>query len=92
MATPLADALKQFLRTSRLGSGLRSVQISEIWANVMGQSIARSTDRIELVNRTLFISTAVAPLKSELHFSRELIKKRLNEALGEAIIDEVVVR
>lgn len=92
MVTPLADALKQFLRTSRLGSGLRSVQISEIWANVMGQSIARSTDRIELVNRTLFISTAVAPLKSELHFSRELIKKRLNEALGEALIDEVVVR
>lgn len=92
MVIPIADALKQFLRTSRLGSGLRSVQISEIWANVMGQSIARSTDRIELVNRTLFISTAVAPLKSELHFSRELIKKRLNEALGEAIIDEVVVR
>ena len=66
MATSLADALKQFLRTSRLGSGLRSVQISEIWVTVMGQAIARSTDRIELVNRTLFISTAVAPLKLSL--------------------------
>ena len=92
MQTSLADALKQFLRTSRLGSGLRSVQISEIWEQVMGQTIARSTGKVELVNRTLFISTAVAPLKSELHFSRDLIKRRINEQLGEALVEEVVIR
>jgi hypothetical protein len=92
MQTSLADALKQFLRTSRLGSGLRSVQISEIWEQVMGQTIARSTDKVELVNRTLYISTAVAPLKSELHFSRDLIKRRINEQLGEALVEEVVIR
>ena len=92
MQTSLADALKQFLRTSRLGSGLRSVQISEIWEQVMGQTIARSTGKVELVNRTLFISTAVAPLKSELHFSRDLIKRRINEQLGEVLVEEVVIR
>lgn len=92
METSLADALKHFLRTSRLGSGLRSVQINEVWEKTVGPTIAKSTDRIEVVHRTLFISTSIAPLKAELLFHRELIKSRLNEAIGEAIIDEVVIR
>jgi hypothetical protein len=92
METTLREALRKFLRTSRLGASVKSVQIQEVWADVMGQAIARATDRIEVVNRTLFITTTVAPLRQELHFSRALIISRVNEAIGEALIEEVVVR
>jgi len=92
METSLAEALKHFLRTSRLSTGLRSVQINEVWEKTVGPTIAKSIDKIEVVQRTLYISTSVAPLKSELLFHRELIKSRLNEAIGEIVIDEVVIR
>jgi hypothetical protein len=45
-----------------------------------------------VINRTLFITTHVAPLKQELLFQKEKIIQRLNEALGEKVIDDVVIK
>ena len=59
---------------------------------VMGKTIARYTDSIQIVNQTLFISTSVAPLKNELLFQKEKIIQRVNEALGEKVIRDVVIR
>ncbi|MCF8342376.1 MAG: DUF721 domain-containing protein, partial [Chitinophagaceae bacterium] len=47
---------------------------------------------IKLINNTLFITTNTAPLKKELIFQRETIIKRINEALGENIVKEVVIK
>jgi hypothetical protein len=58
----------------------------------MGETISKYTDSIKLVNNTLYISTNTAPLKNELIFQRELIIKRVNEALGENLVKEVVIK
>jgi hypothetical protein len=41
---------------------------------------------------TLYITTTVAPLKQELLYQKEKIKQRVNEALGENVIREVVIQ
>ena len=68
------------------------MQIEEVWEELMGKTIARYTDSIQIVNHTLFITTAVAPLKNELLFQKEKIIQRVNEALGEKVIRDVVIR
>jgi len=68
------------------------MQIEEVWEELMGKTIARYTDSIQIVNQTLFISTSVAPLKNELLFQKEKIIQRVNEALGEKVIKDVVIR
>ena len=40
----------------------------------------------------IFIATSVAPLKNELLFQKEKIIQRVNEALGENLITEIVIR
>jgi hypothetical protein len=40
----------------------------------------------------LFISSTVAPLKNELLYQKEKIIERVNEALGEKVITEVVIK
>ncbi len=59
---------------------------------IMGKTIAKYTDRIEIINTTLFISSTVAPLKNELLYQKEKIIERVNEALGEKVITEVVIK
>ncbi len=68
------------------------MQIQEVWGNIMGKTIANYTDKIEIINSTLFISTNVAPLKNELIYQKAKIIERVNEALGERVINEVVVK
>lgn len=88
----IGEALQQFLKNSRLKSGIQALQIEDAWEKIMGKTIARYTDKIEIVNSTLFITTNVAPLKNELLYQKEKIKERVNEALHEKVIKEVVIR
>ena len=88
----LSQALQQFLKQSRLKGNIQALQIEEVWEELMGKTIARYTDSIQIINQTLFISTSVAPLKNELLFQKEKIIQRVNEALGEKVIRDVVIR
>lgn len=92
MEVSIGDALKEFLKKSRLKSGVQALQVEEAWEKIMGRTIANYTDKIEIRNSTLFISTSVAPLKNELIYQKEKIIERVNEALGEKVINEVVVK
>ena len=88
----IGDAIKQYLDQSRIKGGIQAMQIEDVWEIVMGKTIARYTDQLKVINRTLFITTNVAPLKQELVYQKEKIKLRVNEALGEKVIDDVVIQ
>jgi len=88
----LGQALKLFLQKSRLQSGIRSLEIATVWEDLMGKTIAKYTDKIQIINHTLFITTNVAPLKNELLYQKDKIIQRVNEAMGENVIREVVIQ
>jgi ribosomal protein S3AE len=88
----MGDAIKQFLNQSRIKGDIQALQINELWEKIMGKTIARYTENLKVINRTLFVTTHVAPLKQELIYQKEKIKFRVNEALGEKLIDEVVIQ
>ena len=88
----LQDAIQQFLQKSRLKSGIQALRIEDIWEDVMGKTIAKYTDKIQIINHTLYITSTVAPLKNELLYQKEKIIERVNEALGEKLVKDVVIK
>ncbi|HSZ85552.1 MAG TPA: DUF721 domain-containing protein [Puia sp.] len=88
----LADAMKQFLNQSKLKGSIQALQIEEVWEKIMGKTIAKYTDKIQITGTTLFIHTSVASLKQELLYQKEKIVQRINEALGEKVVKEVVIK
>ncbi|MFI5151982.1 MAG: DUF721 domain-containing protein [Chitinophagales bacterium] len=88
----IQDALRQFLNKSRLKGPILALQIDAIWEKIMGKTIARYTEKIEIHGQTLYISTSVAPLKQELLYKKDKIIEYVNEALGEKLIKEVVIK
>lgn len=88
----LKDALNQYLKHSPFRKKMNDVRIQAIWEEQMGSTIARYTRSIRLFNRQLIISTDIAPLKQELSYSKDTIKNRINKALGEHLIDKVIIR
>lgn len=87
----LGDALKQFLDKSRIKGSVQALQIEDAWEKIMGKAIARYTEKIQIHGHTLYITTHVAPLKQELLYQKENIIARVNEALGEKTVKEVVI-
>ncbi len=88
----LQDAIQQFLQKSRLKSGIQAIRIEEVWEEIMGKTIAKYTDKIQIIQHTLFISTSVAPLKNELMYQKDIIRQRINDVMGENLIKEVVIK
>lgn len=88
----VGEAIKRYLNQSRMKGSIQAMQINDIWESVMGKTIARYTDNLKVINKTLFITTNVAPLKQELLYQKDKIKLRVNEALGEKVIEDIVIQ
>ncbi len=86
------DVLRELLEAYRLKSRLDETRIREIWSQVMGQFIANYTTEIKLRKKTLYVSIGSAALRQELNYGRDKIRRNMNEALGEDVIDNVEVR
>jgi hypothetical protein len=88
----LDDAIREFLKQSRIKGGIQALQIEDVWEQIMGKTIARYTEKLQIIGDRLIITTTVAPLKHELIYQRDKIKQRVNEALGQKVVNEVVVQ
>ncbi len=88
----IGEALQQFLKKSRLKTGVQAVQIEEVWEKIMGKTVAKYTDKLQIIGSTLFITTSVGPLKNELMYQKDKIIQMVNESLGENVIKEVVIK
>ena len=88
----MAEALQQFLKKSKLKTGIQAMQIEDVWEKIMGKTVAKYTDKLQIVGSTLFVNTVVAPLRNELLYQKEKIIEMVNLELGEKIIKEVVIK
>lgn len=88
----ISEAMQQFLNGSRIKGGIQALQIEDVWEEIMGKTIARYTDKLQIIGDKLIITTNVAPLKNELIYQKDKIKQRVNEALKQKVINEVIIQ
>jgi hypothetical protein len=88
----LGEAIRKFLEESRIKGGIQALQIEDVWEQIMGKTVARYTDKLQIINDTLIVTTKVGPLKQELVFQKEKIIQRVNEVLGQKTISRLVVQ
>jgi hypothetical protein len=88
----IQEAMQEFLNSSRIKGDIQALQIEDIWEEIMGKTIARYTDKLQIIGDRLIITTHVAPLRNELVFQREKICQRVNEAMKQKLVNEVVIQ
>lgn len=90
--TSLKEALHAMVEAYRLKHRLNQTRIRAMWAELMGPAIAGYTREIKMGRKKLYIYLDSAPLRQELSFGKEKIRRMLNEQLGEEYIQEVVIK
>lgn len=88
----ISEAIQQFLDKSRIKGDIQAMQIGDVWEAIMGKTIAKYTDKLQIIGDKLIITTHVAPLKQELFYQKEKIKQRVNEAFGKRIVNDVIIQ
>jgi predicted nucleic acid-binding Zn ribbon protein len=91
----IGEAIQAFLKARqnhRLRTGVQALQIETVWEQLMGKVIAKYTDKIEIAGGKLFVTTSVAALKNELLYQKATIIQRVNEALGEKAVNDVIIK
>ena len=74
----------------RVNIGIWSLQIEEVYQRLMGDFVAKYTEKIKLnKDGVLYININSSPLKAELFLKREQLKDNLNKEIGSDVIKEI---
>ena len=82
----LRRALERSLRDLGLQKRLKSEQLSMLWPEIVGRSVAKIAVPAQLRNGTLFIEVADNVWMQELKFQEGELIGRLNDALREPLV------
>ncbi|MDH7515908.1 MAG: DUF721 domain-containing protein [Bacteroidota bacterium] len=89
---PFGDALASALREFGLERGVREREIFLRWEEIVGTAVARRTKPQRFVDGRLTLHTSDAVWRQELILHREELRKKINAALPEPIVEEIIVR
>jgi hypothetical protein len=89
---PLKQVIDSMLDAYKLKNGVNEVRIINEWENAVGSLISQKTDKIFVKRRKLYVYLSSSVIKNELVYAREEIISRLNTAVGESVIDELIIR
>ncbi len=88
----ISDALKEFVETNKLQTGLDKINVADAWANLMGNGVNNYTTAVKLERDTLYVQLSSSVLREELSYGKEKIIAMLNESLGKDLIKKLVLR
>jgi predicted nucleic acid-binding Zn ribbon protein len=86
---PLGEVIKELLNQYNLEGKLQQARLVEAWPEVTGSMITRHTRDLYIKGKTLFVKLDSPALKNELLYSSSDIAAKLNEVVGEQVIDKI---
>jgi predicted nucleic acid-binding Zn ribbon protein len=88
----IAEAIRAYLKESKLEKPLKERQLVSSWESLLGRSVARATSKIYLKDGKLFVHLSSSVVKNELYMLQDEIIRKLNEAAGEQLVTAIVFR
>ncbi len=88
----IGELVGDLLKELRIDHKLKEVRIINSWGELLGTNIQRATNNIFVKNRVLFVYLKSPIVRNELMMMKSAIIKKLNEQVGEKVIDDIVLR
>ncbi len=82
----LDDLVDKFKFKEKFGE----LSIADAWKNALGDNVARRTQKILVRDRIIFIKVESASLKNELLMNKTTMLQKLNEYVGEVLVDDMI--
>lgn len=87
----IGDLIKAFYEQRKGPGYLDEMKAINSWNEVAGSFIASHTIDLYLKNKVLFVRVDSDVLRNELSYSKSLLIRNLNEAVGKEVVTEIVL-
>lgn len=88
----LQDVINQLIKAYRWSGKIDEQKIIDSWKAVVGNMIDSHTTKLQVKEKTLFVSLDSSALRSELMMARSKIVDSLNKEAGSKIVNDIVFR
>lgn len=88
---PIGEALKGFLESQKWNTKFESSKLKVEWEKIVGNFVAKQTEKVEIRNKKIFIRVSQPTLRYELLMQKTSIIYRVNSHFGRRMIEEVVL-
>ena len=86
---PLANIIDAVLRNCQGGEGQNARLVWTFWDRIVGQNMARNAQPAAFKQRILVVHVSSSVWLQELHFQKKELIRRLNEAAGGRVVDDI---
>ncbi|MBP5497971.1 MAG: DUF721 domain-containing protein [Muribaculaceae bacterium] len=88
----VAEIISNLLKKENLQSQWDEHRALDIWPEIVGPGINRYTTHRTIRNGVITVWLSSAPLRNEMMLSRSLLIKKINEQLGQPVINEIIFK
>ncbi|MBI5234320.1 MAG: DUF721 domain-containing protein [Deltaproteobacteria bacterium] len=90
--TSIAEVLERSFENLNLKARLKEYSIKKIWPEVVGKIISKKAHVQRLIKGTLYVDVSSQPWTTELMYQKASIIAKINNALGNASVQDIVFR
>lgn len=87
----IKQAIDQMLDAYKIRKKFDETALVAAWPEIIGTAIANRTQQLYVRDRKLYVKVESAVVKNELVLMRSMIISRLNEHVGQELIEELVI-
>jgi len=87
----IKEAVEKMLEVYKLRRKFDETSIVSAWPQLIGPAIANRTQQIYIKDKKLFVRVESAVIKNELMLMRKQIIGRVNEYVGQVVVEELII-
>ncbi len=84
-----AEVVKTLLQRLPMGNRLQEYRVWGVWKDAVGETIACHAQPSKIQKGLLFVTVSNSMWMQELQFLKPVVKEKINEQLGEAIVKDI---
>ena len=88
----IGSAIESALSDLGLGKKVRQYEVLDRWQEIVGEQIANVATAERISEGKLFVSVSRAPWRNELLFLKKELIERINKAMHQDIVKDIIFR
>lgn len=88
----LSDIISDYMRENNLNRAMLEHRAQSLWQTVLGPTINSMTNEVSVRNNIMYVSMTSSVARHELVMMKSRIINKINEAVGEEIVKDIVFR